>query len=120
MVTGASYLTHSSQPLKSAGGERVGGFGWKLAFNVSQRIRSHSEALKIGSRNVEVNFIPTDVHVEDLVDHLRIWRVNLVANLRWRRRVRRGLLAGLGHTESSNSLEVPTISKGEWVQLREF
>ncbi len=52
------------------GGERLRGLDWCLALNVRQRIGSHSEALEVGSRDVEVNFIASHMHVEDLVDQL--------------------------------------------------
>jgi hypothetical protein len=57
------------------------------------------------------------MHVAGLVDQLRVWRIDLVADLWWCRRVRRGFLAGLGLLRYEPSHQKGRLRFGYFLQM---
>jgi hypothetical protein len=55
--------------------EWVGGSGWRLAFNERDAISADAEPLKVGSGDVQIDFLATMMYFADLVDELRTRRV---------------------------------------------
>jgi hypothetical protein len=60
--------------------KRVGGSGWRFAFDESDVLDGHSETLKVGSGDVEIDLIASVMNFADLVD-LRTVGLHLVAHL---------------------------------------
>ena len=96
-------------------GEWIGGSHRRFAFDKCEPVGADAESLKIGTGDVQINFIAPDMDMTDLVNHLRIRWVDLVPDLGHKRQLRgRDSFAFSHDSFSVDGTTHPSVGNVRW------